>query len=181
MNCYEIISSIIASLAVLVSSIAAFFTYKNLKEIRNQFFEQNLGSLVFYISKTKPGITHSLVLKNFGNSPAKLISLGIQPRLVWSKTNIDIPNKFDVTNCKNVFLAQNQYIVSEFDFSKYPDEVFQISLEYETCGKTIKTDYSIDLRFSHYLVETKQIPQGNDTTVLKAINNSIQQLSDRFL
>ena len=51
MTNYEILSCIIASIAMAITGIAAFFTYRNLREIRKQFFEQNRGNLVFYIRK----------------------------------------------------------------------------------------------------------------------------------
>ena len=47
MTNYEILSCIIASIAMAITGIAAFFTYRNLREIRKQFFEQNRGNLVF--------------------------------------------------------------------------------------------------------------------------------------
>lgn len=180
MNCYEIISTAIATISVIISGIAALFTYKNLKEIRNQFFEQNRGNLIFYIDKTKDGVTHSLILKNFGNSPAKLLSIQITPSLDWNKTSIGLTEEFNFSNCKNVFLAPNQHILSEFDFRNYPDKIFQITIDYETCGRTISETYSIDLHFSHVLISTnKQI--NNELSALKAINQSIQQLSNKFL
>lgn len=69
---------LILSLATFIGSIVAiYYTYQNLKEMKkqlaeqkNQYFEQNRGNLVFYISKNRENIIHSLIIKNFGNSPA---------------------------------------------------------------------------------------------------------------
>ncbi|MGN9057640.1 hypothetical protein ACTNA4_14585 [Bariatricus sp. HCP28S3_A7] len=85
---------LILSLATFIGSIVAiYYTYQNLKEMKkqlaeqkNQYFEQNRGNLVFYISKNRENIIHSLIIKNFGNSPAKLISLKITPDLDWGKS-----------------------------------------------------------------------------------------------
>lgn len=180
MNYYNIISCVISALGVIVSAVSALFTYKNLKEIRTQFWEQNRGNLVFYIDKIKSGNSHSLILKNYGNSPAKLLTLEINPPLDNEKSKISLPTEFNICNCKNVLLAPKQFISSEFFFEDYPDKVFQIKLVYETCGKTLTETYCIDLHYANYLVETRVKP-NTELNALKEINQSIQRLSDRFL
>lgn len=180
MICYEIIDIIVTITSTIIACIAAIFTYKNLSEIRKQFFEQNRGNLVFYFDNLKTSSNYSLILKNFGNSPAKLISLEIQPELDWNKTSTGIPDSFNITNCKNVFLAPNQHISTIFDFENYEDQIFQISISYETCGKTISESYTLDLQFAKHLLYTE--PEiKNELSALKQINKSIQQFSDRFL
>lgn len=180
MDYYEIISCVIATAAVVVSGTAALFTYKNLREIRNQFFEQNRGNLVFYINKIKRGDWHTLILKNYGNSPAKLLSLTVNPEIDWSKTEWDIPDDSKITNCKNVFIAPKQFISSDFSFSNYPDNIFEVTISYKTCGKVISDTYVIDLSFTSYLVDAK-ITSSNELKALDAISENIQQLSERFL
>lgn len=104
---------LILSLATFIGSIVAiYYTYQNLKEMKkqlaeqkNQYFEQNRGNLVFYISKNRESIIHSLIIKNFGNSPAKLISLKITPDLDWGKSGETGLKDFNITNIKNVFLV----------------------------------------------------------------------------
>lgn len=136
---------LLLSLATFIGSVVAiYYTYQNLKEMKkqlaeqkNQYFEQNRGNLVFYISKNDVSAFHSLIIKNFGNSPAKLISLKITPDLDWSKAGQSNMDEFKITNLKNVFLAPQQHISSGFDFSTYPDKVFDIGISYETCGKLI--------------------------------------------
>lgn len=181
MTNYEILSCVIASIAMAITGIAAFFTYRNLREIRKQFFEQNRGNLVFYIRKGQQDkITDLLVIKNFGNSPAKLLSLKITPELDWKKSKHPLPDKCNITNCKNVFIAPKYYISSSFNFRGYPDKIFEVELHYQTCGKEIKEQYIIDMNYASSLVET--IPDIRDELEgLKAINNSIRQLSDRLL
>lgn len=180
MTPYEILSSSISIVAVIVSGLAAWFTYKNLKEIKNQFFEQNRGNAIFYIDKIHRGEAYTLVLKNYGHSPVKILSISIDPEIDWAKSNLSVPSKCNFSNCKNVFIAPQRFISSDFIFRNYPDETFKITLEYETCGKIFKETYDIDLSFTHNLIETKQSPK-NEIRALQHINESIQQLSDRFL
>ena len=59
--------------ATICSIIAIVYTYKNLKEIRDQFFEQNRGQLVFYLDYSAVEALSYLVLKNFGSSPARTL------------------------------------------------------------------------------------------------------------
>ena len=89
---FQFIGVILSFVTFVGSVIAIYYTYQNLKEMRKQlneqktqYFEHNRGNLIFYISKSDIGITHDLIIKNFGNSPAKLISLKITPDLDWSK------------------------------------------------------------------------------------------------
>lgn len=184
MSCYQIVSSVISCTAVLISAFAAFFTYKNLKEIRNQFFEQNRGNLIFSFSEVKSGGFRSTILKNYGKSPVKLISLKITPELNWSKIADGdyggLKTNPVLSNCKNVFLAPNQFISSDFYFEDYPDETFNVEIDYETCGKRFNTSYIIDLKYGDNLA--KSVPHIKDQyKILKEISRNIEQLSDRFL
>lgn len=179
MSPYEITSSVISVFALMAAVAAAYFTYKNILEIRNQFFEQNRGNLLFLIVDRGSGL-YSTVVKNFGNSPAKLISLTIDPELDWSKTKGNIPQKFVISKCKNVFIAPGQLIESFFDFSGYPDEKFHIDITYETLNKRMTESYDIDLAYNHRLVDAK-ITIKDTTGGLRQINNSVRELSDRFL
>lgn len=179
---------LLLSLATFIGSVVAiYYTYQNLKEMKkqlaeqkNQYFEQNRGNLVSYISKNDVSAFHSLIIKNFGNSPAKLISLKITPDLDWSKAGQSNMDEFKITNLKNVFLAPQQHISSGFDFSTYPDKVFDIGISYETCGKLITEKYSIDIDFIGNLLTME--PQIRDElSALKNINKSITALSDKFI
>lgn len=177
---FDIVSCIISAVSVLIAAIVAILTYKNLREMRKQFFEQNRGRLVFYIDNVRTGLFKVLVIKNFGNSPAKLLSLCITPDLDWRKSDPTSSSDFNISNFKDVFLAPGQHVSSAFDFENYPDKIFNIELTYETCGKTFSESYVIDLHFSHialsYRPETK-----DELNALEEINDSIQQLSQRFL
>lgn len=92
---FQFIGLILSLVTFIGSIVAIYYTYQNLKEMKkqlaeqkNQYFEQNRGNLVFYISKNRESIIHSLIIKNFGNSPAKLISLKITPDLDWDKSRV---------------------------------------------------------------------------------------------
>lgn len=151
---FQFIGLILSSLTFIGSIVAIYFTYQNLKEMqkqlaeqKNQYFEQNRGNLIFYISKGNVSVCHSLIIKNFGNSPARLLSLKITPNLNWEKAGQSGMDKFNITNLQNVFLAPQQHISTSFDFRTYPDKKFEVEISYETCNKTITESYSIDIDF----------------------------------
>lgn len=184
---FQILGIILSFLTFIGSIIAIVFTYKNLNEMRKQlaeqqkqYFEQNRGNLIFYISKSEVSAFHSLIIKNFGNSPAKLLSLKIDPDLNWDKAGQSELNEFNISNLKNIFLAPQQHISSGFDFRSYPDEKFDIEISYETCGKTITENYSIDLDFIGNLISME--PQIKDeVAALKNIYKAVVSLSDKFI
>lgn len=173
------ISDWIQVLNMLVSTLAVYYTYRNLKEIKNQFFEQNRGNIVFYIEKERNNILYSLIIKNYGYSPAKLISIELDPTLDLSKTMSPLPQEFNILNSKDIFLAPNKSVMSQFDFRKYPDKEFNVKITYETCKKIFIEEYKINLGYSSNIIEL--VPDIKTTERgLKEINNSIQQLSDKF-
>ena len=65
----------------------------------------------------------------------------------WVKAGENDLNDFNITNLKNVFFAPQQHISSGFDFRDYPDKVFEVEISYETCGKVITENYTIDINF----------------------------------
>lgn len=144
---FQFIGLILSFFTFIGSVIAIYYTYQNLKEMKKQLNEQNRGNLVFYIAKSGVDVFYSLIIKNFGNSPAKLLSLKMTPDLEWGKTGEKDLNDFNITNLKNVFLAPQQHISSGFDFRNYPDKVFDVEISYETCGKVITENYTIDINF----------------------------------
>lgn len=184
---FQFISLILSFATFIGSVVAIYYTYQNLNEMKkqlaeqkNQYFEQNRGNLVFYISKNKDNILHSLIIKNFGNSPAKLISLKITPDIDWDKSGEMGLKNFNITNLKNVFLAPQQHISSVFNFSAYPDKSFDIEICYETCKNLITENYSIDIDFVGNLL-TMEPEIKDELSALKNINKSITALSDKFI
>lgn len=179
MTKYEIISCFIAALAVLVSGFSAYFTYKNLKEIRWQFFDQNRGLLLFYIQQFPDSTIGSLFLKNFGQLPAKLLSIDISPDIVWEKTKAFKNCHDNFSKIKNVYLAPGQFLKSDFDFEKYPDTHFQISVQYETCGKLFSENYELNISYMDNLSELKTEISSELEAQLQ-ISKNIQRFSDKF-
>lgn len=184
---FQFIGLILSAITFIGSIVAIWLTYLNLKEMRkqlkeqqNQYFEQNRGNLLFYICKSGVGITHDLIIKNFGNSPAKLLALEISPDLDWSKTNNADIKQFNVSNLKNIFLAPQQHVGTIFDFSNYTDEKFDIKICYETCNKTIEETYSIDINYLHNVL-TLDPKISDELSALKYINKSIISLSNKFI
>lgn len=166
---------------------AIYYAYRNLKEMqkqlieqKNQYFEENRGNLIFYITKSSISVTHDLIIKNFGNSPAKLISLKISPDLDWSKAGQEHVNDFNITKLNNIFLAPHQHIGTVFDFRKFEKKELDIEIKYTTCGKEYTEQYKIDLNYLHK-VFTLEPDIKDKLTALKYINKSITSLSDKFI
>lgn len=184
---FQFIGVILSFVTFVGSVIAIYYTYQNLKEMRKQlneqkaqYFEQNRGNLIFYISKSDIGITHDLIIKNFGNSPAKLISLKITPDLDWSKAGQTGVDDFNITKLNNIFLAPQQHIGTLFDFTNYEETELDVEICYTTCEKQFTENYKIDLNYLHKVLRTE--PKiDNELQALKYINKSINALSDRFI
>ena len=184
---FQFIGVILSFVTFVGSVIAIYYTYQNLKEMRKQlneqkgqYFEQNRGNLIFYISKSDIGITHDLIIKNFGNSPAKLISLKITPDLDWSKAGQTGVDDFNITKLNNIFLAPQQHIGTLFDFTNYEETELDVEICYTTCEKQFTENYKIDLNYIHKVLRTE--PKiDSELQALKYINKSINALSDRFI
>lgn len=184
---FQFIGIVLSALALIGSIVAIYYAYRNLKEMqkqlteqKNQYFEENRGNLIFYICKSSIGITHDLIIKNFGNSPAKLISLKISPDLDWSKAGQTGVDDFNITKLNNIFLASRQHIGTIFDFNNFNETELDIEIKYTTCGKEFTEQYKIDLNFLHK-VFTLEPRIENELTALKYINKSITALSDKFI
>lgn len=179
---------IILSFATFIGSvIAIYYTYQNLKEMRKQlneqkkqYFEQNRGNIVFYICKSTVGITHDLIIKNFGNSPAKLISLNITPDLDWSKAGQTGVDDFNVTKLKDIFLAPQQHISTVFDFTKFEATELDVEIKYTTCDKEFTERYRIDINSLHSVL-TLEPKIDDELSALKNINKSLVAISDKFI
>lgn len=184
---FQFIGVILSFVTFVGSVIAIYYTYQNLKEMRKQlneqktqYFEHNRGNLIFYISKCDIGITHDLIIKNFGNSPAKLISLKITPDLDWSKAGQTGVDDFNITKLNNIFLAPQQHIGTLFDFTNYEETELDVEICYTTCEKQFTENYKIDLNYLHKVLRTE--PKiDNELQALKYINKSINALSDKFI
>ncbi|WP_163222159.1 hypothetical protein [Clostridium sporogenes] len=170
-----VIATILSSAA---TTITAYLAYSNLKEFKETRIDESRAYIVFYITHHRNRACHSLVLKNFGKSAGKVISIKINPELDYNKSKLKL-NKPLFLKSTNIYLAPNQAIFSAFDFTNYPDKVFDISIEYESLGKIFKENYQIDYSFNGSILTStpsiKDVPSG-----LKAINQSIEELNEIF-
>lgn len=184
---FQCIGTIVGFLALIASIVAVILTYKNLSEMRKQlseqqkqYFEQNRGNLIFYVQKSAIGTTHDLIIKNFGNSPAKLLSLKISPDLDWSKVGHSDVNEFNITKLRNIFLAPQQHIGTVFDFTDFNETKLDIEICYSTCNNNFSEEYNIDLNYIHKVLSIEPTIK-DELSALKNINKSINALSDRFI
>lgn len=180
MSVLEIISCVLTGTGTIISACAAFLTYRNLKEIQKQFFEQNRGNLVLYVDHLKGRPSHTLILKNYGNSPAKLLHLELEPPLDWTKTKWNLSAQKTPFDTPNIFLAPNASIRSDFDFHEYPDRLFNVKIKYKTCGRVFSENYTLNVQYFEDETKIEHDP-GQIPSILKNIDQSIQALSDRFL
>ena len=184
---FQCIGTVVSFLALVASIIAVILTYKNLSEMKKQlneqqkqYFEQNRGNLIFYVQKSVVGVTHDLIIKNFGNSPAKLLSLKITPDLDWKKAGQTKIDNFNITKLNNIFLAPQQHIGTIFDFSNFDDTELDVEICYSTCNRNFTEQYKVDLYYLHKVLSLE--PQIKDElSALKYINKSITSLSDKFI
>lgn len=186
-NTFQCIGIVVSFLALVASIIAVILTYKNLSEMKKQlneqqkqYFEQNRGNLIFYVQKSVTSITHDLIIKNFGNSPAKLLSLKITPDLDWKKAGQSDIDDFNISKLNNIFLAPQQHIGTVFDFSNFNETELDIEICYSTCNQTFTEQYKVDLNYLHKILSLE--PQIKDElSALKQINKSLTSLSDKFI
>ncbi|SKB01178.1 hypothetical protein SAMN05443428_1548 [Caloramator quimbayensis] len=178
-NTYNALLMVIFTfLSALATIIIAWLTYSNLKEFKETRIEENRAYIVFYIVPSSSKAFHNLVLKNFGKSAGKVLSLKIDPQLDYQKScslsGFDNPLFFE---SNKIYLAPNQFVTSVFDFRNYPDRIFNVIIEYESLGRTFKESYQIDYSFALNTFSASptinDIPKG-----LQYINESIQELID---
>ncbi|KAI3350759.1 hypothetical protein FDB30_03650 [Clostridium botulinum] len=171
----QILSIIFSSLLSLISVCIALGTLKQTNKIS---LDSNRAYIIFYIDKNRAESSSNLVIKNFGKTGGKLISLTLDPTLDYEKSKIGVLVK-PITNYSNIFLAPGQSIKSAFFFESYPDTKFNISISYETCGKLYNESYTIDLDYYESILEAS--PTAKDTnSILKQISQNIGQVSDKL-
>ncbi|RII32133.1 hypothetical protein D2A34_24755 [Clostridium chromiireducens] len=171
----QIIAIIFSSLLSFISVCIALATLKQNSKIT---LDSNRAYIVFYIDKNRTEITYNLILKNFGKTGGRLISLELDPPIDYKKSNINV-NLKTIADYTNIYLAPGQSIKSAFDFRNYPNTTLNISIKYETCGKIYSESYVIDLDYSKSIL--KSSPQIKDTTdALKHISENIREVSDKL-
>lgn len=121
-----------------------------------------------------------MIIKNFGNSPAKLLSLKISPDLDWSKIGHSDVSEFNITKLSNIFLAPQQHISTIFDFTDFNETELTIEIQYSTCNKEFTELYKVGLNYVHKVLSID--PDITDElSALKNINKSINALSNKFI
>ena len=176
----QIFIALITLIGVLVSTLIAI---KTLKQNNNMIEESNKANIAFYIDYNPACNMYFIIIKNFGNSIGKLLSLDVSPKLDWQKTKFK-QELTPLTESKNILLAPNQKVSSWFDFNEYPDKKFDVKIKYESLNKIYENSYSIDLTYVNNIDWLTQY-SFDDTTkdnkeVLYKINNSIRDLTDKF-
>lgn len=136
----DLIVSNVDTLSLLVNVIIALLTYRNLKEFKNNNFEENRGQILFYIEKTHPTLGYSLVIKNVGKSIAKVIDFKITPDIRYESNQRSISDDY-----KNITLAPNQALICNSMLKEYSIEYFEVYIQYETCSKVFDINYNANL------------------------------------
>ncbi|NMA50488.1 MAG: hypothetical protein GX951_01385 [Mollicutes bacterium] len=172
--------TIITLIGVIVSLIISIVT---LRQNKNIIEESNRAYLLFYIDYNPQIDMYFLIIKNFGKSIGKLISLEVAPELDWSKTTFK-QEISPLTKAKDILLAPNQKVSSWFEFNEYPDKEFDIKITYSSNNKVYTDKYKINLDYIENIDWLAQYPLDDKTDdnkeVLYKINNSIRDLTDKF-
>lgn len=167
---------------LITSIVAIIISIQTLKQSNESILENSRANIVFYID-TLTGAQQYLVIKNFGNSIGRIISIEINPKPDYSKSPklSGKPNPI-ITDYKNILLAPNQCIKSWFPFSNYPDKKFEISVSYETLGKTYTENYPIDLSYIEAIDYLKKTAfyTDDEKEALVDINNTLIRFSEKF-
>lgn len=159
----DIVSIIVTSLLSIIAIIISVLTLKQNNKI---IFENNKPYLSVFtrsISFTSPTIC--LVLKNFGNSGAKIINIDYDKKL--EKLSRRPPFK----NMKNVFIAPNQSFVYPLNVKDFLDEVINITVNYQYLNKTYTETFCIN--FLHYT--DIEFQKQHSSKNLEELSNVLQE------
>lgn len=176
----QIIIAILSFIGIVTSIVIAVST---LKQNSRMIKENTRAYIVLYIDYHPQTNRYFLVIKNFGKSIGKLISIDVSPKLDWKRCKFK-QNIKPLTESKNVLLAPGQKISSWFDFEKYPDKFFNVKLTYQTLNKDYTEMYTIDLNWldnKDWIHNYSFDDQSDDyKEILYRINNSILEVSDNL-
>lgn len=156
----SIISSSILSIIAIVISVLT------LKQNNKIIFESNRPYLSVFtkaINFTSP--TVCLVLKNFGNSGAKILNIEYDKNL--EKFSRRPPFK----NMKNVFIAPNQSFIYPLDVKHFLNEVINIKINYQYLNKIYTEIFCIN--FLHYT--DIEFQKQHSTKDLEELSNVLQE------
>ncbi len=180
MSISDIIQIIAIISASLFSLIAIIISVATLKQSNNAITESSRANIMFYID-TLTGGQNYLVLKNFGNSVGKVLDIDISPNIQYSKSN-DNAKMSVITEFTNITLAPGQYIKSWFDFTDYPDKIFNVKLKYETLGKTYEENYTLNISYINSIdyLSVYSLDVVDEKEALLKINNSLLRLNEKL-
>lgn len=167
----QFLSIVATSILSIISVIIALATLIQTKNITR---EANRANIVLYLHKNIYNRGSSLIIKNFGNSSGKILSITIDPK---PKT-ISSLNKI-LTDYTNIFLAPNQAISTWCKLDGLETLLFNIYIKYETLGKIYTESYSINFEYKASLISTLTESKTIEGT-LKEINKSILEVSDKL-
>lgn len=173
-NIKNLITSNIDTLALFVNVVIALLTYRNLREFKNNNFEENRGQIIFYIEKTHPTLGYNLVIKNFGKSIAKVIDFKVTPDIRYKNGQRSISDDY-----KNITLAPNQSLVCNSMLTEHKNDYFEVYIKYETCSKIFDIEYNVNLSILKNLTfivpDIKNEYQGYDQ-----INRTLLGISNKL-
>ena len=167
----QIISIFTSSILSIVSVCIAIATLKQTNYIAR---ESNRANIVVYMNKNRAESWPSIFIKNFGQSPGKVLNIEINPSLENSITS----KKF-ITDYTDLFLAPNQSISTIVDIRNIDPKIFTINITYETLGKIYSESYTINFEYRSSVLYSYSQPKNTDD-ILKEINKSIREVSDKL-
>lgn len=170
----NLIVSNVDTIALFVNVIVAIVTYLNLKEFKNNNFEESRGQILFYIEKTHPISGYNLVIKNFGKSIAKVTDFKITPDIRYKANQRSISDDY-----KNITLAPNQSLICNSLLKQYKNDHFEVYIKYETCSKFFDLNYNVNLSILKNLTfQTTKI--RNETQGLDQVNKTLLGISNKL-
>ncbi|WKY45972.1 hypothetical protein Q5O14_07720 [Eubacteriaceae bacterium ES2] len=166
----DVISSLIALIAVAIS-------IATLQQNRNMIEESTRPYIAVYVTDIDfTTQVRYLIVKNFGQTGAKIISFKTSPDLLNITLN---PGVRPFGKIENSFLSPNQYHLCAIDFDKcreFPDVTVEIA--YESKHSSYSDKYTLNLISESDNLANKHTKEGNE---LKYISNALQNLVERQL
>lgn len=183
MNTSDKIQIAIAIITLIGIIISVFIALLSIRQNNKMLEENSRAHILLYVDFSPSYQRYYIIIKNFGNSLGKVYYIKTNPKLKWNKSKFK-QNRKAITESKNFILAPNQKISSWFEFNEYPDKEFDVELCYESLGKKYIAKYTINLSFIKNIDWLTQYAFDDATKDYKksiyALNNSIQDLSDKF-
>lgn len=159
----EIVSIICSSILSVVAIVISVLT---LKQNNQMVFESNKPNIVIFakmISFTTPYLC--LILKNFGNSAATILSVESNESI------INLADREPFKHIHNTFIAPNQSFVYPLDYKKDSINFIKFKITYNYLNKTYVEEQCVNLEHFNDICSTKS--HSGDTTI--EISNVLQE------